>query len=71
VEGQLGLKRTLDAIGPTKSMPFAREGNEELSDPPTSERFRHDLGLAWRYHGVLQPMHQQHRTGDPIDGMHR
>ena len=52
-------------------MPLTTNGKQEVPNAPALKRLRHDLGLARRHHGVLQPMHQQHRTGDPVHGMQR
>jgi hypothetical protein len=52
-------------------MPLIGEGKQDVPDAPALKRLGHDLGLARRHHSVLQPMHQQYRTGDPVNGMQR
>ena len=52
-------------------MPLTGNGNQEVLNAPALQRLGHGLGLAWRHHGVLQAMHQQHRPGDPVHEMQR
>jgi hypothetical protein len=52
-------------------MPLTGNGKQQVPNAPTLQRLGHDLGLNRRHHGVLQPMHQQHRAGDPVDSMQR
>jgi hypothetical protein len=71
VEGQLNLERTPDTLGTTKPMPLTGKRKQDVPNAPARKRLGHDLGLVWRHHGVLQPMHQQHRADNPVHEMHR
>ena len=52
-------------------MPLTGKGKQHVPNAPAIKRLRHDLGLNRRHHGVLQPVQQQHRPGNPVDGMQR
>ena len=71
VEGQLGREGTPDALGTAKPMPLTGKCEQDVPNTPALKCLGQGLGLHWRHHGVLQPMQQQHRPGNPVDSMQR